>query len=136
MADTEYSKIQSALNKHLSDWASVPENVAYENTTITPPDSTLYLELEFSPDKPVYPTQGSSQSRETGVFTITVAGLPGDGWGSVYATVDDLVSRFDRETIITYSDVTVKVKSSAPKPGRVENGRYKVPVQISYYGYI
>ena len=82
MANTPYSKIQSALNKHLADWASVPENVAYENTVITPPDSTLYLELEFSPETPVYPVQGSIQSRESGVWTITIAGLPASGWGS------------------------------------------------------
>lgn len=136
MANTDYTKIQSALNKHLADWASVPENVAYENTVITPPDSTLYLELEFNPDEPVYPTQGSSQSREAGVWTITVAGLPGSGWGSVFATVDDIVSRFDRGTILTYESVTVKVQSSYPTPGRVEGSRYKVPVKIHYFGYV
>jgi len=133
---TEYSKIQSALNHHLSTMVGKPDVVAYENLTVSPPESELYLILRFKPDEPDYPDVGiSAKAFESGIFQCVSAALPGSGWGLAYNQADNIMERFKQGVVINHNDINVRILLSYPGPGIIQDGRYQVPVNIRYFGY-
>ena len=157
---TTYTNIQAALNYHLSQMNDLPTVVQWENTTQTPPDDELYLRTFFLPAASDYPFIGADgQTYEHGIFQVDVLALKGSGWGNAYATVDDLVAYFYKDKTITYGtdylimngveitiqgdqvtmggsgNVVIYIEKSYSMRGSIEDDRYKVPVNINYFGY-
>jgi len=161
---TAYSKIQGALNKYLYEMAGLPDVIGFENKVITPIDGEIYLKVFCLPARPDYPFIGADTlTHEHGIFQVSVMAPAGDGWGGAYAMVDAIVSHFSRSASMTYGDgttisiinviggaaigavgtadidaidITINVRRTWPSPGFPIDGRYAIPVNISYYGYM
>ena len=159
---TEYTKIQGALNKYLYEMGTIPDVVVWENRAATPVDGEIYLMVNCLPVVPDHPFIGpatKTKTHEHGIFQVSIMAPNNEGWGEAYDMVDAIVSHFSRNasmdfdgSVISFlsviggqaiggvgpvgSDITINIRKAWPSPGYPDGTRYRIPVNISYYGYM
>lgn len=131
----DYTKIQQAFIAKWQTLNPLPKT-QYENNNPETVENGMFVALRFLPSIPDYPELGNdAQSFERGFFTTTIYTVEGSGWKTVSDLANKIVTLFKRNTVLTYSGATVKIKKSYMSSPSSEDGAYQVPVLIEYEGW-
>ena len=137
--------IQSLLNAKLSTFAAAQSpalTVAYENKDYTPATPAVpYLRCFLLPATPQAAGLGTmAQDYIRGIYQIDILGLPNTGWAAATAIADKLRTHFKRGTRLVgagaYAGTEVACESVGVMPAMMEDTRYKVSVDITFYAYM
>jgi hypothetical protein len=132
-----YTNISAALNQKLNAMPNLPTIIAWENVDISPVVDELYLRTALLPVPTQYPCIGqNTEAYEQGIFQIDVLGVAGEGRGVVQTKADAIVTYFARGTLLTYDSQNVRIERAYQSPGRQEDNRYKIPVNINYHAFV
>ncbi len=132
-----YAAISAALNQKLSIMPALPSVVDWENTGVVPVVDELYLRVALLPVPTQYPCIGqNTEAYEQGIYQIDVLGISGDGCGTVQAKADAIVTYFARGTLLTYDSQNIRIEKAYQSPGRTEDNRYKISVNVNYHAFI
>lgn len=120
-----------AMNTKLAAFAATKTiTVAYENDLFTPP-SGAYLRGFLLPSQTVAAAVGvSAYNTHRGHFQIDAVYPANDGWGSCAEMAEDIRQYFKRGTKLLSNALVIE--SAYTGPGWREEGRYIIPVTVSY----
>jgi len=131
--------IHGALASHLATFAAAQTPalpVAYENRDFDPPEG-VYLREHLLPAEPAAAALGTdAPNRHRGILQVDVLGEAGQGSGPVSIIVDALTAHFKRGTKLPLGDSEIAIERAYPGPAMQDNGRYRVPVNITFYAYV
>jgi len=134
-----YQEIYALLSEQLNTVPNVPD-VAWENDYYEPDENTLYFEVHFFPSPSQNRELGSNaDTYESGIFQINVVGVRGRGSGYCYEWADTITPYFKRETTLTSSDESIKVRIEKcyPSPGLYNSaGRYVLPINVIWHSFV
>lgn len=132
-----YTAISAALSQKLNVMSDLPAVIAWENAGIAPVVDSLYLRTALLPVPTQYPCIGqNTEAYEQGIFQIDVLGIAGEGRGVVQDKADDLITYFARGTLLTYDSQNVRIERAYQSPGRQEDNRFKISVNINYHAFV
>jgi len=136
MVDSE-TKIQQAFVNRYQTLSPMPDTL-YENRPFSDVrNSDIYVGLNFLPSVPDYPFLGSdAEEHVAGFFSFTVYNQTGSGWKAVHDLGDKIKTLFQRNTVLSYSDVTFKVIRSFKLKSDKGDGAYQLPVLVEYEGWL
>lgn len=129
------AKIGELFDTKLSQFIGLPANVQWENTTIKPGDSELYLESFFIPGPKNYTTLFvGSNPEESGIYQINVCIQPDVGAGDAWSFANLLENHFQRGLKLEKDGGSIRIVKSVSGPAFYgqKDGKYKVPVSIYY----
>lgn len=132
---TDYTKIYQAFITKLITLSPLP-TIVYENKDYPDIKQGKFLAVQYFPSIPEYPELGSSaQSYETGYFVVTVYIQAGSGWKEASDLANSVVTLFARNTVLTYSTCSVKIRKAYRLQSDSQDGVYQLPVFIQYEGW-
>lgn len=132
-----YTAISAALTQKLNTMPDLPTVVGWENTDIEPTVDELYLRVALLPVPTQYPCIGqNTEAYEQGIFQVDVLGVAGEGRGVVQAKADAIITYFARGTLLTYDSQNVRIEKACQATGRLEDNRYKIPININYHAFV
>ena len=132
---SEYVDLSAALDGRLN---SMPGswNIAWENRPFTPVDDELYLRPTLLTGQTVGATIGADGTDDSvGIYQVDVFAPVGKGKKKAIETADLIADRFKPVTELTYGAVTVRAVRVSRAPAKTEQGRYRIPVEVTYQTY-
>jgi len=133
---TDPTKIYQAFLSVYGTLSPLPTTV-YENQNYPDVNNGMFAAIRHLPSIPDYPELGNdAQSYERGFFMITIYDKQGNGWKAASDLAKRITDKFTRNTVMSYSDYSIKVKRSYKMQSDTENSVYQLPVLIEYDGYI
>jgi len=130
-----YSNIRTAIETRLYDTTNIPV-VAWENVDYSPTTGTPFIKFQFQPTSRRPAVRGTNpQMRYQGIVTLLVHRPENEGPTDTEILVDDLVSRFDATTDISYSSVIVSVDYAERLNSYMSKPWYVTPIRIGWYSY-
>ena len=130
-------RVRAALETYLSTMQGVVDT-AYENVAFDPVENTPYQRLELVPGEPENPTAGGDTHRRLlGFLQVTLMFPLNGGPGAAAAYAELLRARFPKGLSLTNGGVIVTIPNTPyVMGGFVDNGRWSLPVRISYFANI
>ena len=109
---------------------------AWENSEYDPVTGTPYQRVYLLPASSENPTFGDTQTRESGIFQITLCYPELKGSAATLARAELIRAQFTRGLTLTSGGVTVRI-SNTPSiaPARYETGLYIIDVSVPYFAY-
>lgn len=96
--------IRACLDTHLMATPNLP-SVAHQNVKFTPTNGQPYLQVDFMPNTRRPAVRGlNPQQYYQGIYRITICTPENMGSGAGYEIADNLLSRFEATTDISYSN--------------------------------
>lgn len=130
------AKIRTALENHLNTTTPALPAIAWDNVPIEQAAGTAYIQAMFVPILRRPAVRGPNpQHRHEGVFLLTVCTPQDEGSGPAMALADQLQTRFNGSTDVTFGGVSVSLIYSEAEMGYHRPPFYCVPVRISWYAY-
>lgn len=111
---------------------------AWANQSFAPPVSgAAYQEPFVLFGEPVNAEMGDRQHREEGIFQINLQYPPNTGDGAARTKAGAIKAAFYRtRSLVSGGITTVIERTPHAGGGRLEEGRWMVPVKIRFYAYI
>lgn len=136
---TFFNDIQATFDTKLA--ATVSDPIAYPNVPYEPESDTVYIRPTFLPTDTVQASLGTTGKDETnGIYQIEVIVPRGSGRPQA---VDSIADAFKRGTVLTYNDVTIRIRSVSigvavfTRESTVSQNTawYSVPVSVNFQTY-
>jgi len=127
--------IRACLDTHLAGTSGIPviapQNVPYEHLAGTP-----YIKATLIPTSRRPAVRGLNPSqRYEGIYSLLVCVPEANGAGAGYDIADDLLTRFNSTTDITYNGLTITVDFSEVRTSFLDSPFYCTPVNVNWYVY-
>jgi hypothetical protein len=131
-----YSDIRTALETRLYNTSNIPV-VAWENVDYSPTTGTPFIKFQFQPTSRRPAVRGTNpQMRYQGLVTLLVHQPENEGPINTEELVDDLVSRFDATTDISYNGIFVRIEYTERQNSYLSKPWYVTPIRIAWYSYV
>jgi hypothetical protein len=122
------AKVAALLAQRL---ASTGLLVVPENGKVVVSAASRYVCPTFIPADPKPLGMGQGY-RLRGIFQVDVFGLVGEGTDDVSALVQVVLDAFPLGSGVPASDGFVRFENTGRRSGRIDGGRYVVPVQVQF----
>lgn len=131
-----YDKIRAALENHLNTSSFTLPDIAWENTGYSPTTGEEFLKVQILPTSRRPTTQGNNRkSRVQGIMNIMCHFPEDTGSGATSSLVNDLVSRFDSTTDISYDGIVLSLEYVEAQSSYIKSPWYVTPVTVAWYIY-
>lgn len=125
--------IDNALTTAYIDGGFDDTPTAYPNDGFDPANISDYNEIHIIPSQSQQASFGTGGlDKESGVFQITLNCKVGSLDGPILARARAIKSYYQQNNILTYSAITVNIKTITIGQGYKSDNWYKVPVSINY----
>ena len=129
---TTFNDIQAALDNRLNTFAG-GYDIAWPNINYEPAGNATFLTPNFIPEETQQVGLGTNGKDETnGIYQIDVVYPAGQGRSSV---PDSVADHFKRGTVMSYNDVSVRVRSVSIAQAITEGAYHFVPISVNFYSY-
>ena len=141
MAANDFSDIYTALLFSYDFFGGPPgiseANTQFENTEYTPTEGTAWARVTVVPADVRIATLGGlstgGEDEHTGVLLIDLFYPPNKGWADAMADADWLRLKYAATIYGDSGDATVYTTAARRSGGRVEDGWYRVTVEVEWY---
>lgn len=130
-------RIRYLFETRLSNWAAARNpvlTVAWQNHPFTPP-AGMYLRAFLLPATTGSNDLAGAHRRYSGVFQVSIVGLPSVGSGAAEAVANELEALFPLNLALSIASPVFRVSTITPvtiAPAIQEGDRYVVPVSFRY----
>jgi len=129
---TTFNDIQAALDNRLNTFAG-GYDIAWPNINYEPAGNATFLTPNFIPEETLQVGLGTNGKDETnGIYQIDVVYPAGQGRSSV---PDSVADHFKRGTVMSYNDVSVRVRSVSIAQAITDGAYHFVPISVNFYSY-
>jgi len=129
---THFNDIQAALDNRLNTLTG-GYDIAWPNIKYEPAGNATFLTPNFIPEETLQVGLGTNGKDETnGIYQIDVVYPAGQGRSSV---PDSVADHFKRGTVMSYNDVSVRVRSVSIAQAITEGAYHFVPISVNFYSY-
>jgi len=129
---TTFNDIQAALDNRLNTFAG-GYDIAWPNINYEPAGNATFLTPNFIPEETQQVGLGTNGKDETnGIYQIDVVYPAGQGRSSV---PDSVADHFKRGTVMSYNDVSVRVRSVSIAQAITDGAYHFVPISVNFYSY-
>jgi len=129
---TTFNDIQAALDNRLNTFAG-GYDIAWPNINYEPAGNATFLTPNFIPEETLQVGLGTNGKDETnGIYQIDVVYPAGQGRSSV---PDSVADHFKRGTVMSYNDVSVRVRSVSIAQAITDGAYHFVPISVNFDSY-
>lgn len=136
MATVDDTKIIQAFKTKWLTLSPLPRT-QYPNGKALVIEDGMFVNIQHLPSITTYPEIGvDAQAFISGMFVATIYVLEGTGSNTSTDLANLIKTKFSRNTILTYSGLSISVVKSYTMQSDSENGVYQLPVMIQYKGWV
>ena len=136
MATVDDTKIIQAFKTKWLTLSPLPRT-QYPNGKALAIEDGLFVNIQHLPSITTYPEIGvDAQAFISGMFAATIYVLEGTGSNTSTDLANLIKTKFSRNTVLTYSELSISVVKSYTMQSDSENGVFQLPVLIQYKGWV